>query len=85
MTLRQLTAGLLAAASFGAFSATAGAAPTPMSQPLPEPARSAGFLTASTAMDSLLIDLRAEYAASHRRSVHNEIVLMWNVPASAVL
>ncbi len=83
MTTRQLAAGLLVAAALAAFPATAGA--SPMSQPVPEPAPTAGLLTASTAADSLLRDLRAEYAASHRRSVHNEIVLMRNVPSSAVL
>ena len=29
-------------------------------------------------------ELLAEYATSHRRSVHNEIVLAGNVPASVV-
>lgn len=83
MTIHPLAAGLLAAAALGAFPACAGA--TPLSQPLPAPACTAGFMTASTARDSLLSDIKAEYAVSHRRSLHNEIVLMWNVPASAVL
>lgn len=32
---------------------------------------------------SLLHDLRAEYAATHERRAHNEIVLILNAPASA--
>ena len=57
-----------------------------MSQPMPEPGRgTAEVQTASTVRDSLMKELLAEYAASHRRSVHNEIVLVRNVPASAVL
>ncbi len=83
MTTRQRAAGLLAAAALIAVPATAGA--TPMSQPLPEPTRSAGFQAASTATDSVLRDLRAEYVARHRQSVHAEIVLILNVPGSAVL
>ena len=89
MTIRQLAAGLLVSAALAAFPATADASPLshPLSQPRPEPGgdSAAEVRTVSTVRDSLMKELLAEYAASHRRSVHNEIVLAGNVPASAVL
>ena len=83
MNTRHIAAGLLAAAALAASAGSTDA--TPRSQPMPEPGRGAAIQTASTVRDSLMKELLAEYAASHRRSVHNEIVLARNVPASAVL
>lgn len=89
MTIRQLAAGLLVSAALAAFPATADASPLrqALSQPMPEPGSdcAAEVRTAPTVGGSIMKGLLAEYAASHRRSVHNEIVLVRHAPASAVL
>jgi len=84
MITRHLAASVLAAAALAASAGSADA--TRMSQPMPEPGRGfAAVQEASAVRDSLMKELRAEYATGHRRSVHNEIVLLGNLPASAVL
>jgi hypothetical protein len=84
MNTRHIAAGLLAAAALAASAGSADA--TPMSQPMPEPGRGTTEVQAASAVrDSLMKELLAEYSTSHRRSVHNEIVLFRNLPASAVL
>ena len=80
MNTRHIAAGLLAAAALAASAGSADA--TPMSQPMPEPSGTAAVQAASAVWDSLMRDLLAESATSHRRSVHNEIVLAGNVPVS---
>jgi hypothetical protein len=80
MNTRHLAAGLLAATAFAASAGSANA--TAMSQPMPEPSGTAAVQAASAVRDSLMKELLAEYATSHRRSVHNEIILAGNVPAS---
>ena len=84
MITRHIAAGLLAAAALAASAGTADA--TRMSSPMPEPGRGAAEVQAGSAVrDQLMKELRAEYATGHQRSVHNEIVLLRNLPASAVL
>jgi hypothetical protein len=76
MTARLTAAGLLVAA-------TLAAAPAAHGSPVHE---DPGAGTANgTTVASLLQELRLDYAATHQRVVHNEIVLLLHHPAAAFL
>jgi len=75
MTARLTAAGLLVAATLAAVPAAHGA-------PVHE---DPGTGTATDSVASLLQELRLDYAATHQRGVHNEIVLVLHHPAAAFL
>ena len=74
MTARLTAAGLLVAAALAV-------APAAHASPLREHPGTGS--TGDIRVASLLQTLRLEYAATHRRGVHNEIVLMLNDRAAA--
>lgn len=77
---RRLTVGLLAAAALAATPALATA--MPMSR-LPDPAPHAARSLAETA-NELAAQLGEDYAATHQRRLHNEMVLVRHNPICAV-
>jgi hypothetical protein len=78
MNARHTAAGLLASVALAASAGAANASPVLRDAPRPAVAR-------HTSTASLLHDLRLLYADTHQRSAHNEIVLVLNDQASAVL
>ncbi|GAA2157588.1 hypothetical protein FHX52_2579 [Humibacillus xanthopallidus] len=78
MNARQTAVGLLAAVALAASAGTAQAGPIRDGVPK-------NGTVSDVRTDSLLHHLRLQYADTHQRSVHNELVLILNVPASAVL
>lgn len=78
MNARQTAAGLLAAVALASSAGAANGSPILRDAPGPDVVRQS-----STA--SLLHYLRLQYADTHQRSAHNEIVLVLNDQASAVL
>jgi hypothetical protein len=78
MKVRQTAVVLLAAAALAASASTSHAGPI-----LDDMPRNAFAREIRT--DSLLHHLRLQHLDTHQRYVHNERVLLLNVPASAVL
>ncbi|HET7800990.1 MAG TPA: hypothetical protein VFL38_11235 [Humibacillus xanthopallidus] len=80
-TRRRITVGLLAAAALAATPAMATA--MPMSH-LPDPPPHAARSLADTA-DELAAQLDEDYAATHLRGLHNEMILVRHNPVCAVV
>ena len=76
MTARQTAAGLLMAVAVAA-------APAAQASPIREEPGTGSLRETRTA--ALLHQLRIEFADTHQRGTHNEIVLVLNDPASAFL
>ena len=85
MSARHLFAAVASATAIALTCAAAGAGPA-LASPLPDPRPHLQLPDSpQDQAAAVLLPLRAEYAATHLRSAHNDIVLIVHNPASAVL